>query len=75
MSKLRQIRKAAGLTTLQVDGIDQTTLSRIERFNAPPKLEHQITLARAYGLSLHELQRQCDWPVTDIPGMAEVSNG
>lgn len=75
---LGRIRRAKGYTQKSLAerlGNYKETISLWERKAHPPKLEIQVRLAEAFGMSLFELQRECNWPITQIPGLQAASNG
>jgi transcriptional regulator with XRE-family HTH domain len=51
----------------------QGMISIWERMVSPPSLPHQANLARAFGMTLQELQEHCGWPISPSPGRVKTS--
>jgi len=67
---IRQLRINKDITQGQLSelcSVHQTVISKLENQINPPSLSLQFKLAFAFDMSLDELQRACDWPVTAIP--------
>ena len=58
VAKLREIRKARGMTQTElskVTGIHRTTINRYEKVGVDPKIETAEKLAKALGVTVNEL--------------------
>lgn len=64
---LRQLRREKYLSQVKLAQLcysSQAMISIWERSNTPPTLSYQAHLANAFGMTLHDLQVYCGWPVT-----------
>ncbi|MFQ5968120.1 MAG: helix-turn-helix domain-containing protein [Acidimicrobiia bacterium] len=73
LTELQRLRLSRGLTVEEVGylaGVNQSTVSRVERGLARPRPRTLVRLARAYGLAPGEFDRI----VTDLVGLLQQSH-
>lgn len=72
---IKELRRARGMSQDTLARACDTTRDRIsiwERSHQTPRLDLQVSLARAFKMQLSELQRLCDWPETPYLQIVEV---